>query len=97
MASQIFLEPPELTLHERFLQKDEADRFFSILRTTIAWRQESMRIAGRAVTLPRLTAWYGDPGASYTYSGICNDPVPWTAALWELKERVAAAAGQAFN
>ena len=34
--------------------------------------------AGRRVQQPRLTAWCGDPDATYTYSGLKNDPLPWS-------------------
>jgi alkylated DNA repair dioxygenase AlkB len=47
--------------------------------------------------LPRLTAWYGDPGARYHYSGIVNEPRPWTSFLNTLRERVQTCTGHAFN
>ncbi len=43
------------------------------------------------IPLPRLTAWYGDAEARYVYSGIANEPLPWTAALAEVKAAVEAA------
>lgn len=33
-------------------------------------------------------AWYGDPGAVYTYSGVVNAPNPWHPLLLEIKEKV---------
>jgi len=56
-----------------------------------------MVMFGRRVAFPRLTAWYGDPGAAYTYSGVRNEPLPWTPLLGELRDLVAAAAGAPFN
>jgi alkylated DNA repair dioxygenase AlkB len=56
-----------------------------------------MVMFGRRVAFPRLTAWYGDPGAAYTYSGVRNEPLPWTPLLRELRDRAAAAAGARFN
>jgi hypothetical protein len=72
----LFLPPPELHLHERFLSEAESAACFHALRTTIAWRQDAMRIAGKSINLPRLTAWYGDPGTEHIYSGIRNVPQP---------------------
>ncbi|WP_211365466.1 alpha-ketoglutarate-dependent dioxygenase AlkB family protein [Polyangium fumosum] len=46
---------------------------------------------------PRLSAWHGDEGASYTYSGLSLTPNPWTPALSVLRARVEAAAGCTFN
>ena len=31
--------------------------------------------------VPRLVAWYGDPGASYVYSGVRHEPLAWIPAL----------------
>lgn len=79
-----------------FAQGD-ADRLFVALRDTTPWRQESIKLYGREIPLPRLTAWHGDEGAAYRYSGIANAPAPWTPALLEIKAAVEHAAGAAFN
>ena len=42
---------------------------------------------GRRIPQPRLTAWYGDPGARYAYSGLELDPLPWTPLLADIKTR----------
>lgn len=52
---------------------------------------------GRTVPAPRLEAWYGDPGAAYTYSGLAHEPLPWTAELQDLRERVESATATTFN
>ena len=59
----------------------DADRLLGQLVETTEWRQDSMKMFGQVKPLPRLTAWYGDPGTRYVYSGIVNEPLPWTAAL----------------
>src|SRR5580704_10324352 len=63
----------------------------------IAWRSEEVVMWGRRVPQPRLTAWYGDPGASYAYSGLALDPLPWTPLLLDIKARIEGAAGSSFN
>lgn len=52
---------------------------------------------GRKMRQPRLTAWYGDAGSRYAYSGIELDPLPWTPLLGEIKARIEAAVGSNFN
>jgi len=52
---------------------------------------------GRTLPQPRLTAWYGDPGRSYAYSGLRLDPLPWTPLLLDIKTRVEETAGSTFN
>ncbi len=73
---------------KRFLPKAEADTLFQTLQTEIPWRQDSLRIAGKDTPIPRLQAWYGDPGMTYTYSGLKLDPLPWTPTLAALKARL---------
>lgn len=65
--------------------------------TNIRWRQDSLKLYGKSIPLPRLTAWYGDPGAAYTYSGIKSEPNPWNEGLLHLKRRIEALVGSAFN
>jgi alkylated DNA repair dioxygenase AlkB len=63
----------------------------------IAWREEDVVVWGRKFPQPRLIAWYGDPGASYTYSGVRHDPLPWTDLLREIRSSVERASATQFN
>jgi len=80
-----------------FFQPDESDHFFRDLLSQTNWRQEKIRVYGKHLDLPRLTAWYGDPGKAYSYSGISMEPYPWTDCLLTVKHKVDAAAGVRFN
>ena len=91
------LPDAEVVFYPELFPALEADRLLSQLVETTQWRQDSIKIYGKPTPLPRLTAWYGDPGARYVYSGIVNDPLPWTPALAEIKEVVDAVSGVAFN
>lgn len=61
----------------------------------IDWKQRAIRIGGREVLQPRLTAWVGD--AAYTYSGVTWMPLPWTPLLSELRDRLIAEVGEPYN
>ena len=88
----------EIELLERFVTPDRSEAIFAALRSQIAFAQRPIRIMGRTVMQPRLSAWIGDPGTAYTYSGVLNEPEPWPAALQdELRHAVSAAAGEHFN
>ncbi|HET9238104.1 MAG TPA: alpha-ketoglutarate-dependent dioxygenase AlkB [Oligoflexus sp.] len=63
----------------------------------ISWRQDSIRMFGRTLPLPRLTAWYGDPAAVYAYSGIRNEPSPWNETLLSIKDRITELTGNRYN
>jgi alkylated DNA repair dioxygenase AlkB len=81
----------------RALDPAQADALLGALLAQTAWTQEAFTLYGRHVPFPRLSAWYGDPGAVYTYSGIRNEPLPWTAALAALREHLAQRTGVRFN
>jgi alkylated DNA repair dioxygenase AlkB len=85
-------------LQLRRLALGQPDR--QVLQRLIAeveWRSEAVVMWGRTMPQPRLTAWYGDPGRSYAYSGIELQPRPWTPLLLDIKARVEAATGAGFN
>lgn len=67
------------------------------LMLAVPWRHEEIVVWGRKHAQPRLTAWFGDPGCNYTYSGIAMNPLPWTELLLDVKTRIEAAARSAFN
>ncbi len=52
---------------------------------------------GKAIAQPRLTAWYGDEGAIYTYSNLTNRPLEWTPELLVIKARAEKTAQMNFN
>ena len=86
-----------MIFYPAFFSAPEADRLLRELRDTTAWRQESIKLYGKTIQVPRLTAWYGDEGTSYIYSGIKNVPLPWTPVLREIKRAVEPPAGVVFN
>jgi len=63
----------------------------------IPWRTEVINLWGREYQQPRLAAWFGDAGASYTYSGLSLEPLPWTELLSMLRSHVEALADAPFN
>jgi alkylated DNA repair dioxygenase AlkB len=86
-----------VVFYPAFFPAAEADRLLRELLDSTAWRQDTIKYFGKTYDVPRLTAWYGDEGTRYTYSGIENIPLPWTPPLLEVKQAVEPAAGVAFN
>ncbi|HEY9030628.1 MAG TPA: alpha-ketoglutarate-dependent dioxygenase AlkB [Kangiella sp.] len=93
----IQLEDAELELFAQFLIAEEADNLLQKLVELVDWQKETIRIAGVERLVPRLTAWYGDKGTSYTYSGVMHHPVSWSQRLLALKSQVEQACGAEFN
>jgi alkylated DNA repair dioxygenase AlkB len=97
--TSVTLEAPDADLRyiEAALSARESEVAFRTLRDEIEWEQHRIRIFGREVPCPRRSAWLGDPGAAYSYSGIRLEPKPWTATLTQLRERVEHLSGAHFN
>lgn len=80
-----------------FLPGQEAHAWLERLWRELNWSQQEITLFGRRVMQPRLVAWYGDPHAAYTYSGLTLQPLPWHPILAELKDRLEAATRGSFN
>jgi alkylated DNA repair dioxygenase AlkB len=93
----LFDDGPDIVIKSDFLTAAQSARIFEKLNAHISWRQEIMRFGRREVLQPRLTAWYGDDGKTYVYSGIRNHPLPWIPSLLALKAKVESFAESAFN
>lgn len=65
--------------------------------SNILWKQDSIKLYGKTIPLPRLTAWYGDNGKSYTYAGIKSEPNAWNKGLLYLKKETERLTGVDFN
>src|SRR5207244_3855012 len=61
-AVPLDLPDGDVVFYPAFFPAPDADRLLRELLDTTAWRQDSLRLYGRDVNLPRLTAWYGDEG-----------------------------------
>ena len=82
---------------DALFSSSESSELFAALLEQVEWSCKEILIAGRRVMQPRRVAWYGDPQARYTYSGVANEPLPWIPPLLEIRERVEAASGERFN
>jgi alkylated DNA repair dioxygenase AlkB len=80
---------PGIQIHAGFLA--DADELLTVLRAEVRVRQEHLDFGRGPIPMPRLTGWYGDPGALYAYSGLLNEPNRWTPTLGALRARLAGA------
>jgi len=87
----------DIEFSPHFYTKDEADALAATLIASAELEQQTLKIFGRDVVTPRLSAWYGDPGASYAYSGLRLEPKPWLPALRDIRSRLASTTGCRFN
>lgn len=79
------------------LSPAQARHYYERLQADIPWKGDEVVVAGRRIVTARQVAWYGDAAYRYTYSGTTKTALPWTPELLELKARVEACSGEAFN
>ncbi len=87
-GEKINIENGILWWFPNWLSRSKANDYFNQLRNEIAWQQSQLHIAGKAIDVPRLNAWYGEENTQYEYSGIAFNPIPFTKTLRALKHQV---------
>ncbi len=80
-----------------FFNKEESDRIFQELYTTLSWKQDDIFLFGKTHKIPRLQAWYGDEKKTYCYSGIEMKPLAWTELLSTIRVKLEKYSGFKFN
>lgn len=80
-----------------FLDGHASLMLLDLLQTTVPWRQYTATFYGKTVPRPRLTAWYGEPGRTYGFSGHDLHPLPWTETLQELRRELEGYTESRFN
>lgn len=76
---------------------DAPQVWYETLLRELAWRQDRVSMYGKSMLIPRLNVWYGDEGSDYSYSGLHLTPLPWTASLLRIRQRVEQISGESFN
>jgi Alkylated DNA repair protein len=95
VGQNLELPNAELIFYPRLFQQPENDQLFSELFHQIQWKQEPIKIFGKSVLQPRLTAYYGTQ--AYTYSGVTMQPLPWNAPLLQIKQKIEPLVNTKFN
>ena len=81
----IVLADAKIVYFESFLPPSVSDQFFDDLTQKIDWQQGEITLFGKKILEPRLSAWYGDDGKTYTYSGKKQEPLAWNEPLLNIK------------
>ena len=97
VAERLPLPDAEVYFYRVFLTPAQSDVFLEDLLSYTPWKQERMKWYGKMVDLPRLSAWYGDPGKVYRYSGITAEPKPWNKTLSSIKSEIERVSHVRFN
>ena len=99
MPMSTILEIPDarVTLYPNFFNSEEATRIYHQLLNETQWIQHEINLFGKKIQIPRETAWHGDSGMRYTYSGMTLEPQPWNSPLIYIKQRIETEVQTSFN
>ena len=85
----------EISYYENFIADQTV--VYQQLLNDLQWRQDTIRMYGKPVLIPRMNAWYGDNDAVYSYSGLSLSPIPWVDSLLVLKQLLEQQLNTPFN
>jgi alkylated DNA repair dioxygenase AlkB len=86
----------DLTFSRTWRESESID-WMERLIEEIELEQHQIKIFGKLVDCPRLSAWYGDPEAVYSYSKLHLTPKDWTPTLLEVRNHLAETIERPFN
>lgn len=69
-SDHLAIPDPRISYTPDYLSPEEADSLFAALYTSLPWRQDSIRLFGRSLLIPRLQCFVAEPKIHYTYSGL---------------------------
>ena len=87
----------EAYLYREAFNQKESTALFRALKNNIAWRQDEIKMFGKFIKQPRLTAWYGDTYLKYTYSGLTLHASPWLNELLAIKQKIESIDDNQYN
>ena len=91
------LSDSAIELHEHFFDAQESGSIMQALISEIDWKQYQIKIFGKTLDQPRLTAYYGEDHPYYAYSNIKLQPIPFTPILLSIKNKIEALTLEKFN
>jgi len=78
----------------------EASKIFTQLEDEVVYNKDEdsiVKVFGKEYLIPRKQVAFGDPGLSYTFSGVTVDPKLWTPLINKLKDDVSKYCSLKFN
>lgn len=82
------LPEADIKYYKNFLSEPEAAQYFKSLLDNLEWKQHNIKIFGKSLQQPRLTALYGVTDDAYTYSGLTLHPLPFTEEMRAIQNKI---------
>lgn len=86
-----------LEYYPALFSEKESENYLNYFLEFEEWKQETIKIFGKEVLQPRLTALFGEEDKTYSYSGITMKPKPFTPTLLKIKDGCEKHSGEKFN
>lgn len=93
----IRIQDASLFLDRHFLDPAHAWHLLETLSTTLAWRQDHIRVFGKTHPIPRLQVFQGEAGLCYRYSHLSLTSQPWHPQVEALRTRLQQVCQTPFN
>ncbi|HSP84103.1 MAG TPA: alpha-ketoglutarate-dependent dioxygenase AlkB [Gillisia sp.] len=83
------LPDADILYYPNFLSHDSAQEYFKILFESLNWEQHEIKLFGKTLPQPRLTALYAESEVPYTYSRLTLFPKKFPSELEEIRNELA--------
>ena len=93
----IRIKDGEIEYYEEFLKAEKANAYLNKFLKLDSWRHDKIKLFGREIYQPRLTALFGESGKNYTYSGLEMIPETFTKELIEIKDQCEEISHTSYN
>lgn len=97
VRQDLMLPEADVSYYPCWLSAKYASACQQTLQDELPWAQDTIKLFGKAVKIPRLQSWHGDPDCAYTYSGLTMTPQPWTPTLQRIREQCERTLDHRFN
>ena len=94
---KIELPNADIDYIDNFYSAKEALQLYYELTQSLAWREDTIRMFGKLMKVPRLQALYSDNNSSYRYSNMTLTSTPFTPTLTKIKQRLGGYCQEQFN
>lgn len=91
------IQDGDILYYPQFFEAEQANSYFDILKRTVPWQQDTIRVYGKTYNQPRLTALYANNGKPYSYSNITMQPHCFSEVLMEIQRKIKATTGIDFT
>lgn len=96
-SERITLPDTNLVYYPGFLNSTLADTHYNLFLKNLKWEQYSIKLFGKTIPQPRLTALYAMNSEPYTYSALKLQPILFTEELSFINSKILELTGSTFT